>query len=261
MERRLAVHAGSHRQALILAIVLAGGPAVAAPSGTDAKQQFDRGVAAYTKGDYQVANDAFSRSYGLEQDAETAFAWAQTERKLDRCDKAIELYDKLLTMDLPAENKTAITEQRTQCKDIVAAQKPVEPVRDEPKPVEKPAEPPVVEQPPQPPAPEGRAWWRDPVGDGLVGVGVVGLGIGAALLVSAHTADQDSHHAMTYLDAQSLSDTAKSRGQLGVISVGVGAACVIGGIAWYATHGKHDATTVTGWLAPAGGGVGIAGGF
>src|SRR5688500_6981072 len=112
MERRLAVHAGAHREKMIgriaLALVVATSSAVAAPKTGEARVQFDRGVAAYTKGDYATATEALGASFVLEADAETLFAWAQTERKLGHCDRAIDLYAKLLAMDIPAENKPAI---------------------------------------------------------------------------------------------------------------------------------------------------------
>jgi hypothetical protein len=105
VERRLAVHARTHRQALIAALVLASAPAVAAPKGAAAKKQFDRGVKAYTAGDFTAAADAMSTSYELEKDPETLFAWAQAERKLEDCAKAVDLYNELLVYDLPAENR------------------------------------------------------------------------------------------------------------------------------------------------------------
>ena len=131
MERRLAVHARAHRKALsgllAAAVLLTGASlASAAPKTPEAKAAFDRGVAAYTANDYAAASEALGQSYALEPDVETLFAWAQTARKLERCDKASELYGKLLAYDLPDENKAAIRTKLEDCKAIMAAQKPVE---------------------------------------------------------------------------------------------------------------------------------------
>ena len=105
MERRFAVHA---RTAVIAAAsLLATTTASAAPKGAEARAAFDKGVAAYKKADYAGASDALGRSFTLEADADTLYAWAQTERKLNHCDKAVELYERLLTMDLPEANKAA----------------------------------------------------------------------------------------------------------------------------------------------------------
>jgi len=263
MERRLTVHARTHRQALsavlAAAVLLAGAPlASAAPSTPEAKAAFDRGVAAYTQGDYPAASEALGQSYALEPDVETLFAWAQTERKLDRCDKASELYGKLLATDLPEENKAAIRAKLEECKTILGAQKPVEPVPAAPEPAPMP--PPVDRS--EPAGPEGRAWWKDPVGGALVGVGVVGLGVGGYFLLSARSLDADKDSAPTYGEFQRLEDQAASRGTLGVIAMTGGAALLVGGIVWYATRGEAERPAqVTGWVTPDGGGLVAAGRF
>ena len=116
MERRFAVHAGSHRQALIAAILVSAATAQAAPKDKEAKKMFDKGVAAYTKGDYAAASAALSESYAREGDPETLFAWAQSEKKLGHCGNAVELYNTLLAFDLPVENKKVIEGQLAECK-------------------------------------------------------------------------------------------------------------------------------------------------
>ncbi len=268
MERGVSVHARAYRQALsavvAVAVLLLGAPlATAAPRSGEAKTAFDRGVAAYTKGDYATASEALGQSYALEPDVETLFAWAQTERKLDRCDKANELYAKLLAADLPDENKTAIRAKLEECRVIIAAQKPVEPTPPPVEPTPPPVEPtplPVVDTPE--PVPAGRTWWKDPVGGALVLGGVVGLGVGGFMLASASSADSDKDSATSYGQFQRLEDTAKSRGTIGVIAVSAGAALVVGGIVWYATRGGDERPTqVTGWVSPDGGGIVAAGRF
>jgi outer membrane biosynthesis protein TonB len=263
--------------------VLVASPAGAAPKGAKAKAAFDKGVAAYQKNDYAAAAAAFGKSYGLEVDPETLFAWAQAERKQEHCDKANELYTKLLAMDLPDANRNVIKGQIAECEQILDAKKPKpeptkvetkpeptkvetkpEPAKVETKPEPAKVEPatpqPPVEQPLPPGPVEGRPWYRDPVGDTLMIGGLAGLGIGAAMLVTAHSAEQDEASAATYPEAKALDDKAKSRGEIGVIATGVGAALVVSGIVWYATHGKPSHAP-TAWLTPTGGAVGIAGAF
>ena len=265
MERRLAVHARAHRKALsgllVAAVLLAGAPlAFAAPKTPEAKAAFDRGVAAYTANDYASASEALGQSYALEPDVETLFAWAQTERKLERCDKASELYGKLLAYDLPDENKAAIRTKLEECKAIIGAQKPVEPVPT-PAPTPEPARPPPPPEAP-PPISTTRAWWKDPVGGALVGVGVIGLGVGGYFLVSASSLDSDKDNATSYGEFQRLEDKAKSRGTLGVIAAAGGGALVVAGIVWYATRGGGERPPqVTGWITADGGGVAAAGRF
>ncbi|HEY5951023.1 MAG TPA: hypothetical protein VIV40_36275, partial [Kofleriaceae bacterium] len=133
------------RAALVVAsLAIAGGSAIAAPKSGEARVQFDKGVAAYTKGDYAAAAEALGASFVLEADPETLFAWAQTERKLGHCDRAIDLYTKLLGMSLPAENKQAIRVQINECKAIIAEQKPAKPdakvTKTEPAPTPEPVQ-------------------------------------------------------------------------------------------------------------------------
>src|SRR5262249_1065539 len=75
----------------------------------------------------------------------------------EHCDKAIELYEKLLTYNLPAANKTAVEGKLDECRVVVAQQKPkIELVPAEPKtpPVEsRPVEPGVAPTPEPPPPP------------------------------------------------------------------------------------------------------------
>lgn len=272
MEHRFPVHARTH--ALIAAIVMASSSVLAAPSSPASKKEFERGVKAYSAGDYDAAADAMSKSYALEKDPETLFAWAQAERKLDNCDKAIELYKELLGYDLPPENKQVIQQNIAECKQVLADNQKPAPV-DHPVPVDKAdaaAPPPTTTPAPTPtPAPApvdqpvsegGRSWWKDPVGDGLVVVGIGGLAFGGVELMSASKADSDKAKATSYPDFLRLEKKAHDDGQLGVIAAGAGGGLVVLGILWYATHRDHHEHQVTGWLAPTGGG-GIAwtGGF
>jgi tetratricopeptide (TPR) repeat protein len=246
--------------AAVAILACAATPVLAAPKKGPARAEFDRGVAAYTKGDYAAAADALGKSFALEADAETLFAWAQTERKLDRCDKAIELYGKLLQMKMPDENKEAVRVQIEECKAIIAAAKP-EPTPD-PKP--DPAPEPGVDNSTKPDpqvrdfptsAETSPAWWENPVGGALVGLGVVAAGVGTVFLVQGKSADSDKANATTYNDYEALNDKAESRGQLGVIGLAVGGALITGGVIWYATHKpEQPSKTVSGWLAPSGGG-------
>ncbi len=261
-KRRFAVHARAYRQALIaLVLVLASHDGVAAPKDAKARTAFDQGIAAYQKQDYAGAATAFGRSYGIEADLETLFAWAQSERQLEHCDKAIELYNKLLESKLPDENKQVVSEKLGECKKIVAAKSPkVDPVP-EPKPDPVPVKPDPKPQPQPLPGPEGRSRWKDPVGGVLVGVGAVGLGVGGYFLMAGSKANSDAKAATSYVDAEDFTDQAKSKGRIGVIATVAGGALLVGGIVRYATRGKEQRTKVSGWLAPSGGGVVALGRF
>jgi tetratricopeptide (TPR) repeat protein len=278
MERRFAVHAGAD-QALIgrragrswmvaLAVVAMAGaatPADARPKRRAAKAAFNRGLAAYKEGDFEAASAALGKSFGLERDVDTLFAWAQAERRLEHCDKAIELYEQLLTFNLPAANKEVVEQKRVECEAIVEQQHKAPPV--ERAPVERAPKPrPPVEASAGPPAadtqPAGRAWYKDPIALGLLGTGAVATGAGVGFLFSANSLDGGVATAPNYDEAERRAELAKSRGKIGLIATGVGGALVVGGVVWIVTH-RHttEERAITGWLVPGGGGLAITGPF
>jgi tetratricopeptide (TPR) repeat protein len=275
MDSRLAIHAGSPARQKVrtwlaaLAVLALASPAVAAPKGKQAAAAFERGVADYQKGNFAAASDQLAESFRLEPDPETLFAWAQTERQLERCEKAIELFEKLLGFNLPAENKKVIAGKIDECKAILAARPPAgkQPEKAPEKQPEKQPEagpadtgtPPVADRPAAAGS-ERSPWWKDPIGDTLTGLGVVGLGVGGVMLWSAREAEKNA----TDKNFQTQNDRAESRGKIGVIALGVGGALVVGGIVRYATRGgggDKERATVTGWLSPDGGGLSAIGRF
>ena len=266
MDVRLSVHAGPAtrkevRAWLFAAALLAlASPAEAAPKTAQSKAAFDRGVVAYQKGDFATAAEALGTSFKLEADVETLFAWAQSERQLENCDKAIELFNKLLTFDLPAENKKVVQGKIDECKVILAAKQPKDPVSP-PTPVKPIEAPPRTVQPTKPiPSPEGSPWWKNPIGDGLLGLGVVGLGVGGYFLLSASQAEKDSRKNIEQF--AKYDDLAQSRGKIGMISTIAGGVLVVGGIVRYATRGSgQERRALTGWLTPSGGGIAAFGRF
>ena len=248
------------RTLLVIGALLASVPAMAAPKGKAAKAAFDRGVAAYQKGDFPGASEALGQSYRLEPDIETLFAWAQSERQQNNCESALDLYTKLLELDMPAENKDAVRAKMDECKAIIAAKtgvldKPLDPPKQE----DKPVEPPPVEEPK--PQPEGRSpWWKDPIGDALTVGGVVALGVGGYFLYSAKQAEDKSKENDAVFEAQQ--DKAESHGKIGVVLTLTGGAFIVGGIVRYMTRSSgKESTTVTGWVTSDSGVVAAFGRF
>ena len=248
------------RTLLVIGALLASVPAMAAPKGKAAKAAFDRGVAAYQKGDFPGASEALGQSYRLEPDIETLFAWAQSERQQNNCESALDLYTKLLELDMPAENKDAVRAKMDECKAIIAAKtgvldKPLDPPKQE----DKPVEPPPVEEPK--PQPEGRSpWWKDPIGDVLTAGGVVALGVGGYFLYSAKQAEDKSKENDAVFEEQQ--DKAESHGKIGVVLTLTGGAFIVGGIVRYMTRSSgKESTTVTGWVTSDSGGVAAFGRF
>lgn len=251
------------------AVLASSAPASAAPKTPKAKAAFSAGVKAYQKGDYAAASKQLGKSFQLERDVETLFAWAQTERQLDHCDKASELYDKLLAFDLPAENKQAVQAKLDECKAILDAAHgdAVKPVEAAPIVVVE-APPPRQEPPPAPPPPEsGRAWWKSPVGLTFVGLGLVAEGIGISYLSAGSSArsQADVYNKSDRAKYLSFQAEAKTDGQRGVAAVAVGGGFLAVAIVWFATHPSHpshrEASSVSAWLTPSSSGVAFSGRF
>ena len=281
MERRVAVHAGADAQALsrrrpgrawlaaLAAVALVGGAgtADAKPKRRDARVAFDRGVVAYQKGNYQAAADALGKSFAAERDAETLFAWAQAERKLDHCDKAMSLYEQLLTFPLPEANRTAVEQKVAECRTVIAqtAPPPEPAVTAAPPPPPTPIRTPIAPPPPAPVA--TRTWYTDPVALGLLGAGVVAGGVATGFFVSAQAASNDSKSAATtpgktYADVAALKDKAEQRGRIAIGATIAGGVLVVGGVGWILWKDRgREQRTLTGWLAPGGGGLAFGGPF
>jgi tetratricopeptide (TPR) repeat protein len=255
------------------------GSADARPRRRDARAAFDRGVAAYQKGNFEAASESLARSFSIERDVDTLFAWAQSERKLDHCDKAIELYERLLAFNLPTANKTAVEQKLDECRTMIAQQKPApEPpaaatqVKPAPAdPASEPAEPAarVADRTIAPEAPtdrdtsvHARAWYTDPVALGFLGAGLAATGIGAGILASAKSLDNDANHAVTYDETVDLNQKAKSRASIGLITTSAGGALLVGGIVWIVLHrNTTESHPVSAWMAPGGAGVAFSGSF
>ena len=249
---------------LVIGALVASAPlAVAAPKGKAAKAAFDRGVVAYQKGDFEGASEALGQSYKLEPDIETLFAWAQSERQQNKCESAIDLYNKLLATDMPSENKAAVQTKLDECKAIIAAKTGTidKPVDDPPKQDQPAREPDREPERAVEPQPEGKTpWWKDPIGDALTIGGVIGLGVGGYFLYSAKQAENKSLESHANFEAEQ--DKAESRGKLGVIVTITGGALLVGGIVRYVTRSTgEERTSVSGWMSPDGGGIAAFGRF
>jgi hypothetical protein len=251
----------------MFALALWSGVANAAPKTAGAKLVYEQGIAAYAKGDYAAAVDQLTRSAALEDDPDTLFTLAQAQRKLDHCDYAVPLYERLLVMELAEGRKQVVEKLIVKCKQRLGTTEPS--VAPEPEPPKRELAPEEPEPPARPHRPQSldkpaaavhvrqvRApapWYHNAFGDTLVLTGLAGIGVGGAFMMSASTADDRKSRATTYADYVKYSDRATHDGQIGVAGLAGGGALVMIGIVWYATH--RERLPVTAWLAPGSGGA------
>lgn len=229
--------------------------ALAAPgqllSNPEAQAKLREAQQAFQSQDFDAAAAAVEAAYIIEPEPMLLFPWAQAERSRGNCEAAVELYSRFLDSDAeaPEEMTTLAVENRDLCQaelDAAAEEEViVDDEEDESSVVDEVlAEEEEPETPPQPVGqddqPKAKAWYQDPVGGVLVGVGVAGVGTGIGLLAVASSrakgaSELDAHS--EYLDAR---DGATSLRNGGAIALSIGGALVIGGVVRYLLVAKKS---------------------
>jgi hypothetical protein len=246
--------------------------AVAAPKGRAAKTAYERGLSALKKGDHVAASTLFAQSYKLEQNVDTLLMWAQAERQQDKCEVAVELYNKIIDLDIPITRKEVAAAKSDECLAILAKKpKPAPDPKPSPPPIkpmqeplpaidtkaEREPAPTVTANPFVPPerAPQaGTPWWKDPLGDTLLVTGVVAVGVGGYFLYSASQAEDRSKARYDHFIEER--DKAESHGRIGIIASIAGGTLIVGSIVRYATRSSgSESANLTGWMTSDGGGI------
>jgi hypothetical protein len=93
----------------------------------------DAGVAAYQRGDYAIAAHEFELAYAANPDPKLLYAWAQAQRLGGQCDKAVELYRRYVETGPTEEQVSAATTGISLCAEQTRSKDPP-PVKDEPTP-------------------------------------------------------------------------------------------------------------------------------
>ena len=264
-----------------------------------------KGLEAYAASDYGTAATAFEEAYQLAPSQQTLFAWAQAERLRGNCRRSLELFTRLLEGELTKENRNAVRTSMTECEGRLAAEASQRPAESESEsdgsssedtdsPPENtsdssgsdeasaPSEGSAIEPGSEPgqdtgsgalaagagpsDRESGPAWYKDPVGGLLTGTGVVGIGVGIGLYISARSAHDAAATAETYSAFADATDRAESRGRLAVISGAAGVVLLGAGVTWYVIRGSRSTDRATSrdlsfWWQPDGAGLGVAGRF
>lgn len=216
----------------------------------EAKAKLQEAQAAFKAEDFAAAAAAVEAAYIIEPNPILLYPWAQAERSRGNCAAAVELYQRFLDSGPSEDAATPARENMQRCQEQLDAEAEAEPVEDEPvdEVIEDEPEPEAKPEPatPKDDAPKAKAWYADPVGGVLVGVGVAGVGVGAGLLGVASSrakkvADEEQH--TDYLDAR---DRATGLRNGGAIALSVGGALVLAGVVRYvlvAKKGKQGKAT------------------
>lgn len=195
-----------------------------APVNAQAGALYEAGLTDYKAQRFESASRLLSQSFALVPQAQTLFAWAQSERFLFHCDQAVVLFDRFIAMAPPERQVAAAELAKRRCTPAPA-----------PSLQDKPIAPPPVAPP---------AWYRDVAGGMLLGTGVVTAATGLGLIVSAHSLSGKAASAETLGASQSLRRRSEQRWAWGLGTSMVGALLVAGGITRYVWVSRNDESTV-----------------
>ncbi len=169
----------------------------------------------------------------------------QCYRQLDRYEDAIWHYERFLDRGKPTGEVRAAVEAFLSQLKVELQRKAATPPR-----VEPPADPAKPVQPPAPPKVvtvriPGEPWYRDRLGWGLAGAGVVAIGAGSWLLIDAKGIEDDANAQPGQAERDRLRDRASSRRVVGSVIGGVGLAVLVTGVVKLAMSPSDREQTAT----------------
>jgi len=229
------------RRALAAAVIAAAwiAPTVRAARGDPAVvDHYELGKREFEQKRYAQALEEFRSALAITPRPEVLYAMAQTQRMLGDCRSAIATYRAFLAGRPAARLAEYARANIERCEhDGELAQR--------------------TDTATQP------AWYRDVAGDALVGLGLAS-GITGALVWSsgrsAATRLAEAPDYQTFVDRQQAAASALTKQRLGVASMIIGGAAILGGLAHYAHDGRRTRTSdAVLTIAPIEGGAMIAG--
>ncbi len=210
--------------------------ALAAAPDTDPQAILDRGDLAAREGRWLDAAAAYEEVYDATGDVRVRFGQAEALRYGGDCKAALPLYEECLGDDASPSLRTLAQGRISLCSQAVQTAETRRPVK-APPPAETAAAP--VVDPPQ--TLEGPRWYRDPLGDGLVAVGLAASIAGGVVLGLGRRAgnDPDTSTDRAFGDSLQRGETMTLAGGL---TFGAGAALTLGGVVRWIVVGRRDRT-------------------
>lgn len=266
---------------LLLVVALAPGGLLKNP---EADRLLGEAQAAFEAQDFADAARLLEEAYLIEPNAQLLYPWAQAERSLGHCETAISLYERFLESKPGKQFADAAQGNIDRCREQLEEDAGAMIVEDDEAPDESgedllgdEAEPePEVEPEPEPepkPAPaqpstqrdtaKPKAWFRDPVGGVLFGVGLGGVGAGAALMGIASSRAKSIGNVDLNTEYDDTRDGATKLNTGGIVALSLGGALLVSGIVRWAVVAKKNkaAQSAALLLQPGTLGVGWSGRF
>jgi tetratricopeptide (TPR) repeat protein len=188
-------------------------------------------TAAHSAGKYADAETELVIAYSLDAKPDLLYALGQVHVQRSQCPQAIAYYERFLAAQsdgAPAEQaKEAIQKCRTNPQGVAEAK---------PAPLDLPA-----------PKDQGRAsepFYKDIIGDALVGGGIACAAAGGFMYMQALAKLDDAEKAPTYPEQQALVDSAHQKRTLALVLGGGGVALIGSGLVKYMLHGRESAGSV-----------------
>ena len=213
-----------------------------------ARQHLTAGLEHYAAENYGEAVTEFELGYAIDPHPDLLFARAQAHRLAGDCGLAMGVYAKFLASDPSDAQRDATLTAMERC-------------QEQPKP--EPQVAPMAVPASAPPAEPDRdvRWYHDLAGDALLGGGVAGLAVSAALF--AGSSPPGSAESATYGEYASDVEAARSRRTAAWITGGIGGA-LVGAALWrysLVTRDSAGVSTAAAWCTEAGCTAAVGGTF
>jgi len=184
-------------------------------------------TAAHSAGKYDVAEAELIVAYSLDPKPDLLYALGQVHVQRTQCPQAITYYERFLAAQSEgapaAQAKEAIQKCRTNPEGVADAK---------PAPLDIPS-----------PKDQGGAsepFYKDIIGDALVGGGIACAALGGFMYTQALGKLDDAEKAPTYPEQQALVDSAHQKRTLALALGGAGVALIGGGVVKYMLHARTE---------------------
>ena len=208
----------------------------------EAQVHLDAALKAYEAKDYDVAFREFDQAYAVDPNPALLYATAQALRHASKCGPAIEMYRRYLDTRPNDTQVAAAKSGIATCEATIKTEPRSQPTPEPKPPPPAPAPAPPVAQAPAQPVPSSASWYkRDPLADGLVVGGAIGIGVGIVFLAKGSSSEHASQTAQFRDDFIHDLDDATSQRRIGAVALSLGAAMAVGGIVVFVVRDRHDA--------------------
>jgi len=215
-------------------MVLLVAPVQADPK-SEAKRHLANASEAHKQGRYADARTELNIAYSLDPQPSLLYAIGQVYVMEGKCDLAITFYQRFLDAKPTPAQAAKATEAIETCKKL-------QPVANPPVPEPTPVPTPPAASPNPAPAPTPAIqstrspWYRDVLGDVLVGTGVTAGVVGLVLLRGAHADRDAADHATGYQAYNDLVEQAHTKQTYGIVLAAGGGALIAAGVIRYVTR-------------------------